>query len=240
MAKLVLDTSAWLDLAKLRFSEVLTELEEQIASGGTVLLVSQIIKDEWARNKERVINDTMQSIRSHARSALTMAELLEKQDSDQLTAIAEKYRTIEAAQRVLAEKFAERLEKLIDSATVYPIKDELKIEMADRAVAKLAPFHNSKNNMADALLYFGAVAYVREHTEIANDLIFVTSNSKEFNDPDHPLEIHPDLKRPFVHFNNNVANALQMRKEVIDEMDEYHEYKFWSWIEQEADIARGK
>ena len=55
--------------------------------------------------------------------------------------------------------------------------------MANRALTKQAPFHNSKNNMADALLYFGAIEHVIKESQIATDLIFVTSNYKEFSDP---------------------------------------------------------
>lgn len=240
MAKLILDTSTWLDLAKPRIEEVLIELEEQVKDGITVLLTCDIILEEWERNKPRVLQEVVASIRSHAKSALKMAELLPETDKQELERIIDKYTKIQVDQEKLAEVFFNRVEKLIRGSELFKIEDKLKLDMANRALTKQAPFHNSKNNMADALLYFGAVEHVIKENQIATDLIFVTSNHKEFSDPSDLTKIHPDLDKWNVHFSNNLAQALKMRKAAIDLMDEYHEHQFWSWIEMEAEIARGK
>lgn len=240
MAKLILDTSTLLDLAKPRIEEVLIELEQQVKKNITVLLTCDIIIEEWNRNKPRVLQEVIASIRNYAKSALKMSELLPETEKHKLEEIIGKYAKIEAEQEVLANAFFNRIEKLINSSEKFIIEDSLKIEMANRALTKQAPFHNSKNNMADALLYFGAVEHVNKNNQIATDLIFVTSNHKEFNNPNDLTKIHPDLIKGNIHFSNNLAQALKMRKETIDEMDEYYEYKFWDWIEMQAEIARGK
>ena len=240
MAKLILDTSTWLDLAKPRIEEVLIELEEQVKNGITVLLTCDIIFEEWDRNKPRVLQDVIASIRNHAKSAMKMAELLPDSDKEELKKIIEKYTKVQADQERLAEVFFNRVEKLIKGSEIFKIEDKLKLDMANRALTKQAPFHNSKNNMADALLYFGAVEHVVKENQIATDLLFVTSNHKEFSDPSDLTKIHPDLHKWNVHFSNNLAQALKMRKDAIDLMDEYHEHQFWNWIEMEAEIARGK
>jgi hypothetical protein len=240
MAKLIIDTSTWLDIAKPRFSEILDELENQVEQQITVLLTSEIILEEWDRNKEKILNEVITSIRSHAKSALKMGELLPDTDKIELAKLVDKYTTIEAEQEHLAINYIDRVERLLKGSTIYKIDDNLKIEMANRALTKKAPFHNSKNNMADALLYFGAVEYIDKNVEFATDLIFVTLNHKEFSDSTDVTKLHPDLFKWNVHFYNNLAQALKMRKELIDEMDEYTEYKFWDWIETQAEIARGK
>lgn len=240
MAKLILDTSTWLDLAKPRIEEVLIELESQVENGITVLLTCDIILDEWERNKPKILNEVVSSIRSHAKSALKIAELLQEPDKTELQKIVEKYTLIESEQEKLAEVFLDRIEKLLKGSEIFRIEDKLKLDMANRALTKQAPFHNSKNNMADALLYFGAVEHVVKSTGIANDLIFVSSNHKEFSDPSDLTKIHPDLDKRNVHYSNNLAKALKMRKETIDLMDEYHENQLWSWLEMQYEIARGK
>ena len=169
-----------------------------------------------------------------------MAELLPESDKNDLERIVEKYTKIEAEQEKLANKFFDRVERLLNKSETFKIEDKLKIDMANKALSKQAPFHNSKNNMADALLYFGAVEHVNKTSQFATDLIFVTSNHKEFSDPNDLTKIHPDMYKGNVHFSNNLAQALTMRKEAIDLMDEYHEIQFWDWIETEAEIARGK
>lgn len=240
MAKLILDTSSWLDLAKPRIEEVLNELEEQVAQNITILLTCDIIIEEWDRNKARVLQEVIASIRNHAKSALKMSELLPDKEKESLIEIIEKYTKVEKDQTQLAEVYFNRVEKLLKNSEIFEIEDALKLDMANRALTKQAPFHNSKNNMADALLYFGAVEHVKKTNQIATDLIFVTSNHKEFGDPKDLTQLHPDLYEGNVHFSNNLAQALKMRKEAIDLMDEYHEYKFWDWIDTEVEIARGK
>ena len=240
MAKLILDTCTWLDLAKPTIEEVLIELEEQVKDNITVLLTCDIIVKEWGRNKKRVLQDVIASIRSHAKSALKMAELLPESDKKELEKLIKKYTNCHPDQERLAEVFFNRVEKLIMGSELFKIEDKLKIEMANRALTRQAPFHNSKNNMADALLYFGAIEHVKKENQIATDLIFVTSNTHEFSDPNDKTKIHPDLHKGNVHFFNNLAQALRMRKDAIDLMDEYHEYQFWNYIEMESEIARGK
>ncbi len=234
MAKLILDTSTWLDLAKPRIEAALVELEKQVEDGITILLTCDIIVQEWEKNKPRILEEVIHSIRSHAKSALKMAELLDENDKRTLKSIIEKYTTVQAEQERLAEIFFNRVEKLVKGSERFIIKNELKIEMADRALTKQAPFHNSKNNMADALLYYGAIEHVKETTEIFSDLIFVTSNHKEFSTPNDKSKIHPELDSANIHYENNLAEALKMREDTIYMMDEYYESQFWNWIESEA------
>lgn len=240
MAKLILDASTWLDIAKPGIEEVLIELEKQVNEGITILLTCDIIIEEWQRNKNRVLNDVLASIRSHAKSALKMANLLTEADRAELKKLIEKYTNVQLEQEKLAEMFFERVEKLMKTSELFKIEDNIKLDMANRALTKRAPFHNSKNNMADALLYFGAVEHVNKENQIATDLLFVSSNYKEFSDPAEITKLHPDLYKGNVHFSMNLAHALKMRREAIDLMDEYHEHSFWGWIEWEAEIARGK
>ncbi len=240
MATLILDTSTWLDLAKPRVEEILVELERQVEQGITILLTCDIIVDEWERNKHRVLEEVITSIRSHAKSALKMAALLSDDDKKQLEVIIEKYTSVQDEQEKLAEKFFDRVENLLKSSETFRIQDSLKVEMANRALTKQVPFHNRKNNMADALLYFGAVSHVQETRQIATDLIFVTSNFKEFSDPNNLKKLHADLYEWNVHFFNNLALALTMRTEEIDLMDELHECQLLDWLEWEEEKARGK
>jgi hypothetical protein len=235
MAKLILDTSTWLDLAKPRIEEVLTELEEQIKQGITVLLTCDIIIEEWERNKPRVLKSAVASIRDHAKSALKMSELLPEEEKTKLIKIIKKYTMIESDQQRLAEGFFERVERLLKTSETFTINDQIKVDMANRAITKRAPFHNSKNNMADALLYYGAIEHVNRTTQIANELIFVTSNHREFSDPNNLAIIHPDLHHGNVHFSNNLAQALRMRKDLIDLMDEYNEFRLLEWITKDFD-----
>ena len=64
--KLLVDTSVWLDLVKdYRLSAVLTAIEDLIAAGTIELIMPQIVLDEFARNRDRVVEQSRRSISSH-------------------------------------------------------------------------------------------------------------------------------------------------------------------------------
>ena len=64
--KLLVDTSVWLDLVKdYRLSAVLTAIEDLIAAGTIELIMPQIVLDEFARNRDRVVEQSRRSFSSH-------------------------------------------------------------------------------------------------------------------------------------------------------------------------------
>ena len=240
MAKLVLDTCSWIELAKPKFSKVLDELENQVDGGITIIISCDLIINEWKRNKSRIISNIQSSIKDYSKSAINISNYLPEKEKKDLLEILGKYRDSEEQQLRLAELHFDRVEKLMNSSSKYSITDELKLRIIERGIKKEAPFHNSKNNINDALIYFGAIDYVKENYIIASDLIFVTQNITEFSDPNNHLMIHPDLKTSSIYYSTNLADALKMRKEEIDELDEYNEYKFEMWIDIQVDEMRGK
>lgn len=239
MAKLVLDTCSWIELAKPKFSKVLEELESQIENGITIIISCDLIIDEWERNKSRIISNIQSSIKDYSKSAINISNYLPEIEKTELIKILEKYRDSEEEQIKLAEQHFNRIEKLINSSTKFKINDKLKLEVIEKGIKKEVPFHNSKNNINDALIYFGAIEYVQDFV-IAKDLIFVTQNINEFSDTNNRSLIHPDLKVDSVHYSTNLADALKMRKEEIDELDEYNEYRFEMWVDIQVDEMRGK
>lgn len=239
MAKLVLDTCSWIELAKPKFSKILDELENQIENGITIIISCDLIIEEWDRNKQRIITNIQKSIRDYSKSAINISNYLPEKEKAELIKILEKYRDSEEEQIKLAEQHFGRIEKLINSSTNYKISDKLKLEIIEKGIKNEAPFHNSKNNINDALIYFGAIEYVKDFV-IANDLIFVTQNINEFSDTNNRNLIHPDLKVNSVHYSTNLADALKMRKEEIDELDEYNEYRFEMLVDIQVDEMRGK
>src|ERR1700738_5330483 len=56
--RILIDTSVWLDVAKdYRQQTLLSALEELTKRGIVVLLVPDIVREEFARNKARIIED---------------------------------------------------------------------------------------------------------------------------------------------------------------------------------------
>ena len=64
--KLLIDTDIWLNLAKdYRMVPVLTAIQDLIDANTIELIMPQIILDEFARNRDRVVEDTKRSLASY-------------------------------------------------------------------------------------------------------------------------------------------------------------------------------
>ena len=63
--RILVDTSVWLDVAKdYRQQTLLSAFEELTKRGTVVLLVPDIVREEFARNKARIIEDSRRSLSS--------------------------------------------------------------------------------------------------------------------------------------------------------------------------------
>ena len=64
--RILIDTNIWLNLAKdYRTSPVLTAIEDLITAGTIELIMPQIVLDEFARNRDRVMRDSERSFSAH-------------------------------------------------------------------------------------------------------------------------------------------------------------------------------
>jgi predicted nucleic acid-binding protein len=64
--RLLIDTDIWLNLAKdYRMEPVLTAIEVLISSKAIELIMPQVVLDEFARNRDRVVEDSKRSLSSH-------------------------------------------------------------------------------------------------------------------------------------------------------------------------------
>ncbi len=244
MASVIIDTSSWIELAKPKFSNILDKLEEYVQYGQLEILMNDIIVEEWYRNKKSTTKNIEASIRSHAKSARKIVEFLEEPNKSTFENILDNYQANESIELEIANRHIERVEKFLNESTITVISEQLKGEMSERAVSKIAPFHNSKNNMADALIIFSAIEWVNEHKLIQTDLIFVSENYKEFGDPRNVNNVHPDIKKDSkkanIIFTNNIGRIIQVKEDNIEDGETAAEIDLWNHIYTEAEIRRGK
>ncbi len=70
MFKLLIDTCVWLDIAKDQSQgTVLDTLEMLLRDGRLILLLPQIVVDEFSRNKGRVVNESTRSLSNSLKRA---------------------------------------------------------------------------------------------------------------------------------------------------------------------------
>src|SRR5882724_5729579 len=154
IVKLLIDTDIWLNLAKdYRMAPVLAAIEDLINNKAVELIMPQIVLDEFARNRDRVVEDSKRSLASYfkrVREAVIQFGDEEKKAEtlNQLNEIDHKI----AMTGEVSKQTLEAIEKVMATSTAIPTSDATKVRAAERALEKIAPFHLSKNSVGDALL----------------------------------------------------------------------------------------
>ena len=134
--------------------------------------------------------------------------------------------------------FRRRLEKLIEKnrlhiqkvedflthkASRIPITPKVKNFVTDFSIKKKAPFHNSKNNMADALILFSTDEFVRLNVkDPSSEVIFISNNVSEFCNPNDHTKFHDDILQALstrIHFETNLGKALNLSKSLIEDYE---------------------
>lgn len=214
---LLVDTSTWLDLSKRRDGQRWIVALRVLAHQGEVeLIVPSLVVDEYERNRERVQASMTASVAQ--RFKLIRQDLDDYGGTDTVSAL----KTIEDLARhapligaMTTRNFDEVLELLRAGRTVEPTEEDRRA-VVERGLAKQAPFHRSRNSVADALLielYANAVRGVDlSHEPHA----FVTSNSEDFSLPNgDKRRPHPDIKATFAAADSTYALGVDGLNEVL-------------------------
>ena len=217
MFKLLVDTCAWLDLAKdPRQIPVLGVVEELTKQGVMGLIVPRIVLDEFKRNRDRIAIDSEKSLASHFK---LVREAVGKVGGDkkkldafisQLDNVAHKIPLIGGH----AVNALDRIEKLLSASTAVEASDAVKLRAAQRAIDKIAPFHHDKNAMCDAILIetYGECVLAKESRGFR--FAFVTHNKNDFSVENGNQKLpHPHFAAFFSRIKSlyflNLAEALK-------------------------------
>jgi predicted nucleic acid-binding protein len=194
--KLLIDTSVWLNLVKdYRHQPIISALEDLISSGEIELLVPQVVLDEFARNKERVVADAARSLKSHfslVRDAVTRFGKAAAKDTTLKALDDVDHAAIIRGEAVNAS--IGRVEKLLTSVPAIPTTDAVKVRVTDRAITNQAPYHRSKNSAGDAILIELYTDQIAADRPTGTRFAFVTHNFQDFSEPTGDRkQPHPDL-----------------------------------------------
>ena len=197
--KLLIDTSVWLDLTEdPRHLPLLDALSTMQEADEVALILPQIIIDEFARNRERVVASSRASLSTHfkrVRDAIIQFGPEERKD-EILRHLSEMDHRIVQGDEAAGEA-ANLIEKLFASSEPVFANENIKARAADRAISKIAPFHRAINSIGDAIIietYADALSQ-RENDDV---LAFVTHNIHDFSQKGADTRLpHPDLQALF-------------------------------------------
>ena len=216
MIYLILDTNIWLYLAnsqdpsnqKLNDDDLHFKLYESLSKlvdeQQVEILRNEVITEEWSANlasskvlvkkyEDKLKND----LDTLKRINRTLDELLDTE----IEKISTRYKNRLVVKIFENEQHIRRVNSLLVKSSPIEINDSARIFASKWAVAKKAPFCGQKqNSMADALILFSSIEYIRkmEYLDLNGikkcpSSIFVSANKNDFSAPHDVSAIHPDL-----------------------------------------------
>jgi hypothetical protein len=231
---LFVDTSTWLDLAARRDGQKwIVALRQFIRQGDLRLLVPEVVMEEFERNRPRAEQAMTTRVADRFRLLRTdIGTTYDSEDLEQaLNALDGLAHHVPLIGAMTTRNFDDIFELLQAGIRLEPTSVE-NGRVVQRGLDKKAPFHRSRNSVADALLielYISATA----EADLAEDPHgFVTSNSNDFSsDNGDKRQPHTDLESAFAHKGSTYAlgfdgleSTLQAHfdgelTEVLDESD---------------------
>ena len=138
--RVLVDTCVWLDIAKdYRQKTFLGALEELVRVGKVELIVPQVVRDEFARTKTRIAEDSARGLSSVMKRV--KEAVIQFGAEDQKASVLAQLNDIDHRAGTLGEavnESIERIESLLGKGTVAKTTDALKVRAADRAISKQA------------------------------------------------------------------------------------------------------
>ncbi|MFG4197618.1 PIN domain-containing protein [Pseudomonas aeruginosa] len=223
---LLIDTCVWLDLAKdYRQLPLLDALVAMKEAGELEIVLPEIVVEEFNRNKERVISESKRSLSSHFR--LVREAMLKFAPQDGRDAAIQRLNEVDHRIAVGGEAVndaVEIIEKMFSSATHIALTDTIKARAADRAIAKIAPFHRQRNGIDDAILIETYIDVIAAKSSTDDVYGFVTHNTHDFSDRSGDTRLpHPDLAALFDNSGSRYATNLgpllgEFAEDLLDEV----------------------
>lgn len=211
MLNLFVDTSTWLDLAARRDGQKwIVTLRQFIRQGDLRLLVPEVVIEEFERNRPRAeqamttrVADRFRRLRTDIGTTYNSEEL--EQALNALDSLAHHVPLIGA---MTTRNFDDIFELLQAGIRLEPGSDENN-RVVRRGLEKKAPFHRSRNSVADALLIELYLSATAKADLAENPHAFVTSNSNDFSlDNGDKRQPHKDLEPAFAHKGSIYAHGF--------------------------------
>jgi len=153
MFYIFLDTCVFLDIStKKQELPLVSALEELVRTKVAKLVVIDLVAQEYERNKEEVANKTAKRLSQEFKQVKAVVSEFAKKNKAQTIEVLN---DINARLPLLTDaNYAtiNRVERLIESAEKISISERSKIAAIQRGLDKKAPFHISKNSVADAVI----------------------------------------------------------------------------------------
>jgi PIN domain len=223
MLYVLADTSVWLDLAKdVNGQKLIVAVQVLVHDGRLTLVVPQLVIDEFDRNRSRVEADMTRSMSANLRRVRDEIEQFGQQDRDAALAELDNMALRVPLIKQIATRNLDDVRDLLAAGHVVTPTSEDQATVIRWALEKRAPFHRSRNSVADALL-LAMYRTAMTATDAEDCWCFVSANVKDFSavngDNRQP---HPDLAALFDRSQSHYFLSLvaSLDKHFPDEFDD--------------------
>ncbi|MBP8372555.1 PIN domain-containing protein [Pseudomonas aeruginosa] len=208
---LLIDTCVWLDLAKdYRQLPLLDALLAMRSAGELEIVLPEIVVEEFNRNKDRIISESKRSLSSHFKLVRDAISKFSQEDRRDIT--LQQLNEVDHRIAIGGEAVNDAIgiiEKLFASTEHIALTDAIKARSADRAIAKVAPFHRQRNGIDDAIIIETYIDVLAANSSADAVYGFVTHNIHDFSDRGGDTRLpHPDLAKVFNTSNSRYATNL--------------------------------
>lgn len=193
MNYLFIDTCIWLNIAKSKNQDALVgALEHLIDSDEVKVVVPELIKEEFNRNRDRVLASTRQRLAQEFKQIRAIVDAHGGESKDKAI---EELVDIGSRLPILSEVtgyMADRLMSIMNNGICPDTSEQVKLNAVQRALDKKAPFHKDKNSVADAVLIETFQSFKEMNGE--GVYFFITDNHTDFSaEGKDNRKAHPDF-----------------------------------------------
>lgn len=173
------------------------------------VLISEVVVEEVVNNNRNKIKTTLEKVKGQIKTINDVSGT----QSVVLTGI-----DIEKIEVELRE----RIEDLVQKGAIVkvPYKNDLLPELMNRALHKIMPFKENKEEFRDSVIWLSIVDYLKEGK--FDKAFFISNNSSDYSDPKTGL-LHKDLLNDFPNTKlyKNVKEFFSGEKEEINKLIPY-------------------
>ncbi|PTP82967.1 hypothetical protein CWO03_20220 [Vibrio splendidus] len=212
MHYLFIDTCIWLNLAKSKNQYALIEaLEQLVESDEVTIVVPDLVKVEFERNRDRVLESTRQQVGTEFRK---VKQIVKAYGGDCKNEALAELNDISSRLPILSEvtgHMSTRIQALMDKSFQLEITQDVKLKAVERGLNKLAPFHRQKNSVADAVLI--EAFYKFKVSQEGESFHFITDNHTDFSSQKDKRDPHPDFEEIFngeTSYHLDLVGAIQL------------------------------
>jgi hypothetical protein len=211
---LTVDTCVWISIASRPvLTPALDHLEEALR-GDVKLVVPSVVLDELKRHLPDTVDRAVKSLAGQLKASKDAAGWITSPASADAvrSAVDAVLKDLDAGSHSV-KSVSDRILGFVEAADAVRVDtdDALKVAAMDRALTKRAPCHNSKNNVADALIVEASLRLAMA-MNTADRLVLVSENTKEFSSPTDQRAFHPDLENDLsphrITFSTNLSTVL--------------------------------